>query len=86
MGPTLDYPALYCGSVCVYVRNWHGAAVFGQRGPLCVHSTPEQKPRSSGLRFKSNKLLRCFRDDIWRYQCGGAARGFVLTAGATANL
>lgn len=70
-------------SVCVCVRlgggrgaHWHGAAAFGQRGPLCVPSILEQKPRLSGLRFKSNKLLQHFRDDIWRYQHAKPGRGW----------
>lgn len=58
--------------------HWHGAAVFGQRGPLCVPSTLEQKPRRSGLHFKSNKLLQHFRDDIWRYQHAKPGRGWPI--------
>lgn len=43
--------------------------------PTLVLSTPEQKPRYSGRRFKSNKLLQRFRDDIWRYQHAEAGEG-----------
>lgn len=58
--------------------HWHGAAVFGQRGPLCVPSTLEQEPRRSGLCFNSNKLLQHFRDDIWRYQHAKPGRGWPI--------
>lgn len=77
-----EQPAMYWRvSVCVCgggAAHWHGAAVFGQRGPLCVPSTLEQKPRRSGLRFKSNKLLQHFRDDIWRYQHAKSGRGWPI--------
>lgn len=53
---------------------WFGS--FWPKGaPLCVPSTPEQKPRYSGPSFKSNKLLQRFRDDIWRYGRAKPGRG-----------
>lgn len=58
--------------------RWHRALLFGQRGPLCVPSAPEQEPRRSGRRFKSNKLLQHFRDGIWRYQHAEPGRGWPI--------
>lgn len=70
-----------CVCVCGHRQEGEGALagmvlVFSaKRAPLCVLSTLEQKPRYSGPCFKSNKLLRRFRDDIWRYRRAKPGRG-----------
>lgn len=62
-------------SVCVRLEGGRGEVPVSLCF-LCVPSTLEQKPRHSGLRFKSNKLLQHFRDDIWRYQHAKPGRGW----------